>query len=146
MLASMTGCSSETIAKRKKVLIVDDAEGFATFVKEMIRKEGYNIRTATDGEDGYRGYLRFRPHIIITDIQMPGKSGFELVKEIRTHDPRIKTIYMSGNLSLFRSYIEEEETKYQARFVEKPFSSSELAALVSESLVENDRVSGYPIE
>jgi YesN/AraC family two-component response regulator len=116
-----------------KVLIVDDDEGLAAALKQMIESEVYKVNTARGGEEGYLAYLLFRPDVVITDIQMPEKNGFELVKDIRTHDPAIRTIYMSGNLGLFWSLIEEEKRTYRAGFLEKPFSRSQLIELIAES-------------
>ena len=135
MLGVSTGCSAESRADCIKILVVDDEEGFATFVKALIPNEGYSVRTATDGEDGYHGYLHFRPDVVITDIQMPGRDGFELMRDIRTHNPEARAIYMSGNLGLFQSALEEEKTKHQVRFLEKPFSRSELVGLLPKNPV-----------
>jgi CheY-like chemotaxis protein len=85
-----------TTPSSKKVLVVDDFEGVAKLVKEAIEDVNYTVKTACSAEDGYRTYLRFKPDIVITDIEMGGKSGFELVDDIRSIDPEIKVIFMSG--------------------------------------------------
>ena len=115
-----------------KVLIVDDNQSVASVVQLMLELEGYEVRLALNGPDGYLAYLQFRPDIVITDIQMPGKNGFELMKHIREEDVTIKTIYMSGNLGQFHSVLEEEKSKYQIHSLEKPFSREELIGRVSE--------------
>ena len=117
-----------------KILIVDDDEVLATFIKEIIKNEGYRVKTAINGAEGYSAYLRYRPDIIITDIKMPGKNGFELVRTIRMHNPRIRTIYMSGDLGRFRSLLEDEKKRCQASFLTKPFSKLELVGLLSETM------------
>ena len=110
-----------------KVLIVDDNEALTLVLQEMLEDEDYETRTARDGEDGYLAYLHFRPDLVITDIQMPRKDGFQLMKDIRIHNPKIETIYMTGGgLRGFRSRFEEEKTRYQASFLKKPFSRVEL--------------------
>lgn len=115
-------------------MIVDDNEELASIIQEMIENEDYRARTARNSEEGYLTYLHFRPDLVITDIQMPGKNGFELMRDIRMHNPKIRTIYMSGNLSRFRSLLEEEKKRYHTGFLEKPFSRVELIGLLSESL------------
>jgi len=118
-----------------KVLIVDDNEAMRALIKAMIEVEGYSrVNTARDGLDGYLSYLRFRPDIIITDIEMPRKNGIEMVSAIRAHDPEVRIIYMSGDLDRFWPLLEEEKNKYQARVLKKPFSRAELARLLSEGL------------
>jgi YesN/AraC family two-component response regulator len=116
-----------------KVLIVDDNEELAFIIKGIIEDENHIVRTARDGEDGYSVYLHFKPDLVITDIQMPGKNGFELMKDIRVYNPKIRTIYMSGNLSWFLSLLEEEKKRYHASFLGKPFSRVELIKLLSDS-------------
>ena len=113
-----------------KVLIVDDDEALAGLIKEMIEGMGiYRVKTAANGEEGYKVFFHFKPDIILTDIQMPVKNGLEMVRDIRNYDPGIKTIYMSGNMSRFRTCLEEEKTKYKASLLEKPFSYSRLTGL-----------------
>ena len=116
-----------------KVLIVDDDEALAGLIKEMIDMMGtYRVKTAANGEEGYEAFFRFKPDIILTDIQMPVKNGFEMVRDIRNHDPGIKMIYMSGNMNQFRTRLEEEKTKYKASLIEKPFSYCSLTGLFHE--------------
>ncbi|MBA3017223.1 MAG: response regulator [Proteobacteria bacterium] len=118
-----------------KVLIVDDEEALADLIQEMIERDGiYRVKTAANGEEGYEVFLHFKPDIILTDIQMPMKNGLEMVRDIRNHDPWIKTIYMSADLSRFRSLLEDEKKKYQASFITKPFSRFELLGLLSETM------------
>lgn len=116
-----------------KVLIVDDDEALAHLIKKMIEKMGiYHVKTAGNGNEGYEVFLHFKPDIILTDIQMPTKNGLEMVRDMRNHEPGIKTIYMSGNMRRFRTRLEEEKTKYKASLLEKPFSFSKLTGLFHE--------------
>ncbi len=118
-----------------KVLIVDDNEDLTGLIKEMIEREGiYRVKTAANGGEGYVVFLHFKPDIILTDIQMPVKNGLEMVRDIRTHNPGIRVIYMSGDLSRFRSLLEDEKKKYLASFIPKPFSRFELVGLLSETM------------
>ncbi len=115
-----------------KVLIVDDSQEIAFAVRMVLEDEGFEIRTAMDGEEGFRVFLEFEPDLIITDIQMPGENGIDLMKHIRGFNPLVKNIYMSGDLSSFRPLLEEEREKYSVSLLEKPFSKDELMGLVSE--------------
>lgn len=116
-----------------KVLIVDDDEALARLIKKMIEKMGsYHVKTAVNGNEGYEVFLHFKPDIILTDIQMPAKNGLEMVRDMRNHEPGIKTIYMSGNMRRFRTRLEEEKTKYKASLLDKPFSFSKLTGLFYE--------------
>jgi DNA-binding NtrC family response regulator len=114
-----------------KILIVDDNEDFASILEAMLDFEGYQVRTARDARDGYLAFALFRPDLVITDIQMPGKSGLELIKEIRTQNPEVRTIYMSGDPGRFRREIEEEMKRHRARLLQKPFSAVDLRDLLA---------------
>jgi DNA-binding NtrC family response regulator len=114
-----------------KILIVDDNREFVSIIQEMLEVEGYDIRSASNGREGYLAYLLFKPDVVITDIQMPGKNGMELMKVIRFHDPKIRTIYMSADLSPYQSVLEDEKKTFEVNFLEKPFSKVELMKLLS---------------
>jgi len=116
-----------------KILIVDDNQDLAFLIKWMLEDEGYDVRSASNGQDGYLTYLLFNPDLVLTDIQMPDKNGLELIKEIRGHNPGVRTIYMSGDLSPYWSPLEEERQKYHAGVLEKPFSKEALMSLVSHA-------------
>jgi CheY-like chemotaxis protein len=116
-----------------KILIVDDNQELAFLIKWMLEDEGFVVKSAKDGGDGYSAYLLFNPDIVLTDIQMPEKNGLELMKHIRCHNPTVKTIYMSGDLGQYWSPLEEERKKYHVGVLEKPFSRHELMNLISQS-------------
>lgn len=116
-----------------KILIVDDNQDLASILQMILEDEGHEIKLAEDGEDGYLAYLLFQPDLVITDIQMPRKNGFELIENIRAHNPMVRTIYISGDMSEYWSPLEEEKKRYHANFLEKPFSKDELIRLLSES-------------
>ncbi len=78
-------------------------------------------------------YLHFSPDLVITDIQMPGKNGLETMERIRRHNPKVRTIYMSGDLKKFLLPLEKEKELYQSSCLEKPFTPTEFMRAVSES-------------
>ncbi len=117
-----------------KILIIDDNAEIVSVIQKFLEIDGYRVNTASDANDGYSAYLDFKPDLVITDIQMPGRNGFELMKKIRMHHPRIKTIYMSAAIDQFRPLLKEEKKRYQADFIAKPFARKELMSLVSKNI------------
>ncbi len=97
----------------------------------MLEAGGHEVRWAADGTAGYGTYLFFRPDLVITDIEMPEKSGLEMAACIRMHNPGIEIIYMSADPERFRLRLEGEKQKYRAGFLQKPFSRRELMKTVS---------------
>jgi YesN/AraC family two-component response regulator len=98
--------------------------------------EGYDVRVALDGEEGYRTYLQFKPDLVFTDVVMPIMSGIELVKKIRQVNPRIKVIYISGFFGLrnVKQDLNEDVLKYGYPCLAKPFKISAMLELVDRYL------------
>ena len=115
-----------------KILIVDDNRSLATVIQCMLEQKGYEVSSASDGSEGYSVYFQFRPDLVITDIQMPGENGLELISHIREKDPSVKTIYMSGNLEKFDRLLEEERKRFHINILSKPFIIEDLIKQVSE--------------
>ena len=117
-----------------KVLIVDDNVYLNHLLQGMLADEGYEVDTARYGREGYSAYLRKRPDVILTDIHMPGISGLEMIKRIRSHDPEVRAIYMSGDWGRLQSAMEEEKPESFVKSLRKPFFQKELMKVLSESL------------
>jgi DNA-binding NtrC family response regulator len=118
-----------------KVLVVDDNRLLANTIQAILENGGMEVMSAGDGLDGYSAYLLFKPDIVITDIQMPRKNGLEMMKRIRVHNPMIKTIYMSGDIDSFQTFLMEEKKRYPVSYFEKPFTVESLVRLVTEPTV-----------
>jgi DNA-binding response OmpR family regulator len=67
----------------KKILIAEDNEAFLKLVLHTLRKEGYETKGCSRGDEVLAVYEVFNPDLIILDGLLPGKDGFELAKEIR---------------------------------------------------------------
>jgi CheY-like chemotaxis protein len=118
--------------KYMKILVVDDNRQIILITTAMLERERHHVWSADNSSDGYAKFLDTDPDLIITDIQMPSKNGFELMEEIRSHNPDIKTIYMSGNIDLFHRKLEHEKQHYQTHMLPKPFRRSDLIQKISE--------------
>jgi CheY-like chemotaxis protein len=115
-----------------KVLVVDDNRILAGVVREVLEDEGMEVVSAYNGREGYAAYLRFKPEVVVTDIQMPGLNGLEMMALIRTQDPLVRTVYMSGDIHPFRASIEDEMEHYPVACFEKPFPLHALTDLLAE--------------
>ena len=68
----------------KRVLIIDDEEEFVSCMKTNIElRDGYEVITALDGEEGLREAQRGKPDLVLLDIKMPGMDGFEVLKRLK---------------------------------------------------------------
>lgn len=84
---------------RAKVLIVDDKAILRTTLSLVLTEIGYNVSSASDGFSALREIRRESPAILLSDLNMPGMSGFELLVVVRRRFPEIQVIAMSGSFS-----------------------------------------------
>ena len=66
-----------------KVLLVDDDVDLLDVTAHALRREGFQLMTAADGEMAITRWERFRPDIVVLDVDLPGRSGFEVCQTIR---------------------------------------------------------------
>ncbi len=79
------------------ILLVDDEPQILNTLQKYLSREDYTIYTAKDGEEALAQYKKYAPQIILTDIRMPGKSGLELLEEIRLTDSETEIIVVTGH-------------------------------------------------
>jgi len=76
----------------QKILVVDDEEDILEILKYNLEKEGFQVKTASDGNAGIEIAEKFEPHLIILDIMMPGMDGIEVCQKLRANPKFAKTI------------------------------------------------------
>jgi CheY-like chemotaxis protein len=119
-----------------RVLVVEDEEGLAQNLADLLSLEGYHVATAPDGVAGLREHLSFRPDLVISDIVMPIMNGMQMVRSLLERDPKLKVIFMSGffgTRSLQNELLEEIE-HFGFPKLSKPFRPSQLLELVRRAL------------
>ncbi len=85
----------------KKVLIIDDDSTSQRFISRAIN-DSYDVENAPDGDTGIRKVFEWQPDVILLDVEMPGKNGYEVCEQLK-HDAKTKhipIIFVSGNSSL----------------------------------------------
>ena len=116
-----------------RVLVVDDEPAIANVVALKLRNAGLDVTVAMDGYEGYEQALHERPDFIITDLQMPGMSGLEMVARLTAElGTGIPTILLTAKgFELTAESVRELPVR---RIMTKPFSPRELLAQVQELL------------
>lgn len=82
-----------------RILIAEDEPSIRLSMSLVLTELGYRVRTAVDGSSALHEICEEIPHILISDLNMPGMSGFELLSVIRGRFPSIQAIAMSGAFS-----------------------------------------------
>jgi len=117
------------------VLLIDDDEGFCTTTAEVLRSAGHAVRVAASGEAGLALYRAVPCDLVITDVEMPGMEGFELIECLRHTEPRPRTIAISGCSDLSESVYLPIMIKLGAqRSLAKPLMPTVLLQTVAEVL------------
>ena len=70
----------------QKVLVVDDSKTELMFVTDLLQKKGMQVRTAENAEEAFRRLAEEKTYLILVDVVMPGKNGFQMPRAI-SRDP-----------------------------------------------------------
>jgi two-component system KDP operon response regulator KdpE len=116
---------------KSRVLVVDDEPQITRVLRTVLTSQGYQVRTAAEGEAALSSFAEFRPELVITDLFMPHMDGVELCRRIRA----VSTVPI-----IVLSVKGEERSKVEALdsgaddYVTKPFGIDELMARVRAAL------------
>ena len=81
---------------KTRILIVDDEPSIRTSLSVLLGEIGYSVSTAEDGFSALNSFRKDIPEFLLSDLFMPGMSGFELTCVVRRRFPNVRTIAMSG--------------------------------------------------
>jgi len=115
-----------------RLLIVDDDTSLCQHLKKFFERQKYKVETAHDGDQAVEATGTFHPHLMFLDIGLPGKSGIEVLREVKRKDPSVRVIMITGQT--------EDELMRQARvlgaddYVTKPFTLEYLSGEVLDKL------------
>jgi len=82
--------------EKLKILVIDDEKDFADLVAEQLELDGYEVFKAHDGEEGLLKTRTYNPDLIICDVRMPKKTGFEVLRELKKSGIRIPFIMLTA--------------------------------------------------
>jgi len=80
-----------------KLLIIDDEQGIRKVLSISLASDGYDVLTASTGEEGIEIFKRESPSIVLTDIKMPGMDGITVLKQIKGINPDAEVIMITGH-------------------------------------------------
>lgn len=121
----------------KKILIVDDDPNIVISLEFLMKREGFDVVVATDGEAALAAMEQHRPDLVLLDIMMPKKDGYEVCQQIRA-TPAWKHV---GIIMVTAKGRDTERAKGLAlgadAYITKPFSTKDLAQQVKQLLGEH---------
>ena len=110
---------------------MDDEASIRTILRESLEKAGYQVVEAPDGRAGLQRYREQHVDLVITNLVMPEKDGFELIRELKAEYPESSVIAITGyDEKGDRGYLHLAEQLGAAATFVKPFDSEEVVAAV----------------
>ncbi len=123
----------------RRVLIVDDEPNIVTSLEFLMRGDDYEVRVARNGEEALQLAESFRPDIVVLDVMMPQRSGFEVCQKIR-ENPILRDVKIIMLTAKGREVEKEKGLDLGANaYVTKPFSTKELMNTVRGLLPRSER-------
>ena len=78
------------------ILLVEDEPDLVLIIRNTLTSQGFNVRTATDGEEGLRMFYAEKPDVLVADVMMPKMDGFTMVRQIRQTDQQTPALSMTA--------------------------------------------------
>ena len=127
----------------KKVLIVDDEPNIVAALDYLLNRSGYEVRIASNGEEALRQVESFGPDLVLLDVMMPQRSGYDVCQRIRERPEwnRIRILMLSARGR--DAEVNKGLSLGADLYITKPFSNAELVARIRELLGESEP-SGRP--
>lgn len=129
-----------------RILVIDDEERMCDSLKALLTTVGYEVETATDGDEALDIILSKEFDVILSDIKLPGKDGLELLREAKRKDPSSVVILMTAYASLESAVSAVSEGAYD--YLLKPIDFSHLKLAVNRAIDKrnSDRAREHLVE
>ena len=125
---------SALMAKKRSILVVDDEDYLRTVLSSELVNEGYEVRTAPDGDDAIKEMGEASFDLVLLDIKMPRMNGFEVLKHIKEQHGKTKVVMLTGFADL-KNAIESKKLGADD-FVSKPYDLVDLLTTIERVLSE----------
>ena len=123
----------------KRVLVVEDEADIRRLVSIKLKGAGYDVSTANDGEEGLAAAVRDKPDLIVSDVMMPKKDGYTMVREVRealgSEAPAIIMLTARGQDTDVATGLDAGADDY----IVKPFAPRELIQRIEVVMLRHER-------
>jgi two-component system alkaline phosphatase synthesis response regulator PhoP len=117
-----------------KILIADDEPNILISLEYLMKREGYDVHVARDGHEALEIVRREHPRLVLLDVMMPKKTGFEVCQELRSDDSVKDTLVLMLTAKGRDTDIAKGLAMGADGYMTKPFSTKELVQKVRELL------------
>lgn len=118
----------------RRVLLVEDETNIIEAIRFLLSREGWQVHTHGNGADANDVIRELQPDLVVLDVMLPGKSGFEILEELRANE---ETADLPVLILTARGQSRDREMAEKAgvsRFMTKPFSNAEVLTAVRDLL------------
>jgi DNA-binding NtrC family response regulator len=130
----MTEATTDAERQPIKVLVVDDDTDLLTALSELLSAEGYLVATSPTAEDALERFKEETYHLVLCDLQLPGKNGIALVKTLHEMCPATRTVMITGHGSIRSAVLALK--RGATEYMTKPIKPKRLLALCAALTVE----------
>ena len=121
-------------SRRPGILVVDDDAGIRENIADLLSSENYEVVSAANADEAMRVLESQRIDLLLTDFQMPGRNGVELIEAARRANHRVPAILMTAYLYVFEQM--DERRREGITLLRKPFDAEEILQTVAEKLAD----------
>lgn len=118
--------------ERLKILLCEDDENLGMLLREFLQAKGFNADLCSDGEKGYKAFVKSQYDLCVLDVMMPKMDGFTLAQEIRTVNADVPIIFLTAKA--LKEDILEGFKIGADDYITKPFSMEELVSRIGAIL------------
>ena len=122
--------------RKTKILVVDDEHLIRWSLEQNLKKQGYDVITAGNGEDALKMAREEQPELILLDIQLPGINGLEVLEKVKEIDEDIIVIMVTAHGGLETAVNAMRLGAYD--YINKPFNLDEMAIVIKKALETSD--------
>jgi DNA-binding response OmpR family regulator len=115
-----------------KILIADDEPNILISLEYLMKREGYEVHVARDGQEALDVLRRERPRLVLLDVMMPKKTGFEVCQELRADEALKDTVVLMLTAKGRDTDVAKGLALGASAYMTKPFSTKELVQKVRE--------------
>src|SRR5919106_2414841 len=112
----------------KRILVIEDEPQMLLGLRDNLELEGYDVQTASDGDEGLAKAATFNPDLVILDVMLPKKNGFDVCRELRSRSSTLPLVMLTARSAETDKVLGLELGADD--YVTKPFSITELLARV----------------
>jgi len=118
------------------ILVIEDNIDVRENLKELLEIYGFKTISAENGEAGVTAYFENLPDLVISDIAMPIKNGYEVLEELSEHLAKTKTPFIFLTASAQEKQIAKRKASKADAYLEKPYQVDELIELIKKLLAK----------